>query len=50
VLVQPGHWFELEPPRPDAPSGYLVLGLLAEPAPFAEGAQALARGLGEVLR
>jgi hypothetical protein len=50
VLVQPGHWFELEPPRPHAASGYLVLGLLLEPERFAEGAAALGRGLAELLR
>jgi aspartate/methionine/tyrosine aminotransferase len=50
VIAQPGHWFELEPPRADRASGHLVLGLLLEPGRFAEGAAALARGLGELLR
>jgi aspartate/methionine/tyrosine aminotransferase len=49
VLVQPGFLFDLEPPREDVPSGYLALGLLAEPGLFARGAEALARRLAESL-
>jgi aspartate/methionine/tyrosine aminotransferase len=45
VLVQPGFLFDLEPPPGDTESCHLVLGLLLEPGPFAEGAERLARFL-----